>query len=132
MLDEKRVRLAAVSNVAFVCRMCTLWYLGEDLGLKDAEGGHVCASNGKCGSPISGKSFEEYDGPLKGNLVSYCYLCGQTKPGKALAPNKPDAPRIGCCNNCFENEVKHLMIRQAGKGISLKKIDGNKKYEVLK
>jgi hypothetical protein len=117
MLDPKRILDAEAKNVAFVCRMCTRWYEGEDQGLADVEGDTMCASTGKCGSPIGGKSFEEYNGPLAGYLTHYCYLCGKQHPEKALEPKVPGAQKIGCCDHCFENEVKQLAVRQKGRKI---------------
>lgn len=112
MIDHKRLKKATADGVAFICRMCVNWYKGEDMGLTDDDGNRICASEGHCGSPISGKSFGEYDGPLKGHLARYCYICGKPNPEKALEAKVFGSQRIGCCNYCFENEVKRIAKRQ--------------------
>lgn len=117
MLDPKRILKAEADGVAFVCRMCTRWYQGEDMGLVDVEGDQRCATIRNCGSPIGGKCFHDYDGPLKGYLANYCYVCGKSHPQKALKPNIPDSQPIGCCDYCFENVVQKLALRQPGRRI---------------
>jgi len=117
MLDPKRMIEAEIKNVAFICRMCERWYRGEDMGLVDVEGDQVCDATGTCGSPVSGDDFDEYEGPLKGYLDKYCYICGKSKPEKVLVAKVGGAQKIGCCNHCFENEVKQLAVREAGEKI---------------
>lgn len=133
VLDPKRILAAEAKNVAFICRMCRHWYEGEDLGLVDVEGDQICSAQGKCGSPVGGRSFEAYSGPLAGYLTHYCYLCGKHHPEKALEPKVAGAQKIGCCDQCFENEVKQIAVRQTGRKIIFQSAEkaGPEKFEAV-
>ena len=133
MLDPKRVKDAEAKGVAFICRMCIRWYEGEDQGLLDVDGETRCAAKGRCSSPIGGGVFEEYSGPLAGYLTHNCYICGASNPEKALEPKMVGTRRIGCCADCFDNQVKKLAERPVGRKIifTTAKRAGPEKFEAI-
>jgi len=133
MLDPARIVEAQTKGVVFVCRMCTRFHEGADLGLKDEEGDVICTAHKTCGSPLSGKSFQEYEGPLKNYLVNYCYICGKYRPEHALEPKVSGAKRIGCCTDCLNNVVKKVTPRPEGRRVvfTTAKRAGPDQFEVL-
>jgi hypothetical protein len=129
MLDPKRIMAAESKGVAFVCRMCTRWYEGEDRGLTDDDGDARCNSSGKCYSPIKGGSFDEHDGPLAGHLDKYCFMCGKRNPEHALEAQTLNAKRVGCCSECLLI-VQKTAIRDAGRNIKFQKISNGDSFKV--
>jgi hypothetical protein len=130
MLDEKRIRKAESEGICFVCRMCERWYRGEDLGLKNALGDKACAANDGCGSPVGGKSFHEYKGPLEGYLFKHCFMCGTDTPEYRLKPKVFGAQKIGCCKGCLE-VVKRRAVNRTDQRVILRseKAAGPVEYE---
>ena len=108
MLDSEKISEARAKGVCFTCAMCTLWYKGVKMKLRLWDGTERCAAVNGCGGPLSGGSFEEYDGPLKGYLVKFCYVCGSRTPEHALAAKVPNSQKIGCCAKCLD-KVKELV-----------------------
>lgn len=49
----------------------------------------------KCAGPLSGLDYPHYDGILKGNLHSVCFVCGEPATG-ALRPK--GGQLIGVCD----------------------------------
>lgn len=133
-LDLKRMMEAEAHGVAFICRMCANWYKGEDLGLKDIDGDSVCTEVGRCKSPIGGGGFEHYKGPLSlgSNMLGYCYICGKTGPEKALQASEDGARKVGCCNACYEREIRrlHSVSKNENTRILFTRKESQEKFEV--
>jgi hypothetical protein len=100
--------------------------------MKDTDGDTACMKHLECKSPIAGGSFDYYEGPMRGNLDKFCYVCGKTAE-KALAPQIPNAKRIGCCVKCLENVVKKRAVQQSGKKVrfTTAKRTGPDKFEEI-
>ncbi len=66
--------IARGMGYGFVCGNCTkLW-----AGLSAGHGACMAAVQGKtCAGPMKNMGFPEYEGPLKGNLVQFCFVCGK-------------------------------------------------------
>lgn len=86
-----------VSDQLWVCRMC------EHLASAMENGQDNCG-RADCGSPIRGKSFPFYKGPLAGNLSKYCFVCGCDAEGEiSHLDGGLDAVRVGvCARHCEE------------------------------
>jgi len=106
MLDKERILRAKVEGICFICRLCELWYMGEDRELKDDFGRKRCAATNGCGSPLAGKSFHEYRGPLNNRLERYCFMCGADST-VILQPKVANSKRIGCCERCVDKMKEH-------------------------
>jgi hypothetical protein len=123
MIDKDKVAKARSQGLVFACAMCTKLHEGHDNGLMG------CSSTRDCGSPIDGFSFDDYDGPLKGYLSGFCYVCGEKNPEYALEPVGKEtsmdvSSRVGCCKNCFEKVVqRHVKAREQERKISFLKVD---------
>ena len=63
------------SDQIWVCRMCE--HLASAI-----EKGLDCCGIADCGSPLRGRVFPCYRGPLSGNLDKYCFICGCDAEGK--------------------------------------------------
>jgi len=72
-LDPKKVNLAMASGLSAVCATCQKYWAARDSGIP----GDTCTTKLKCGSPMAGDSFTDYDGPLKGSLHLWCFVCAQ-------------------------------------------------------
>lgn len=70
-LDPKKVSLAMAQGLSAVCATCQKYWEARDRGIP----GDACTTKIKCGSPISGDAFSDYDGPLKGALHLWCFVC---------------------------------------------------------
>lgn len=71
-LNPTGVALAMADGLSAVCASCRLYWEARDRGIP----GHKCLSREKCGSPLVGDAFHEYDGPLVGGLHQFCFVCG--------------------------------------------------------
>jgi len=100
MNDPLMIAQARANGVCFLCAMCKHWHEGVELGLKDDMLEPRCSVQGCCG-PVWGGNFAQYAGPLKGNLHSWCYLCGQ-KSTHVAVPNMAQMEKIGVCSACAE------------------------------
>jgi len=61
------------SGLSAVCATCQKYWEARDRGIP----GDACTTKMKCGSPIAGDAFTDYDGPLKGALHLWCFVCAQ-------------------------------------------------------
>lgn len=134
MLDDRRVAKAIPTGLVYVCCLCERWYEGEDKDLKTLDGVPRCNSTGQCGSPVDGKSFDEYRGPMKGYLLKYCYVCGIENPEKALEPKVSGAQKVGCCLKCLDNIVKHQAMKDPRRRVTFvsNKRAGPNRYSEVK
>ena len=72
-LTSEKVANAMAKGVGFVCANCTKYWQGT------ADGGDKCeaAKQGtECGGPLMGLGFPEYEGPLAGYVMNFCFVCG--------------------------------------------------------
>ena len=60
------------SGLSAVCATCRKYWEGRDKGLP----GTRCTSRSRCGSPLAGDDFHEYDGLMGTALDSWCFVCG--------------------------------------------------------
>ena len=72
-LDPKKVTLAMASGLSAVCATCQKYWDARDKGIP----GDACTTRLKCGSPMAGDAFTDYDGPLKGALHQWCFVCAK-------------------------------------------------------
>jgi hypothetical protein len=63
--------LAMASGLSAVCSSCAKYWEARDHGVP----GSGCTTKVKCGSPMAGDTFSDYDGPLKGVLHLWCFVC---------------------------------------------------------
>ena len=113
MMDTKKVQEAMQDGLAFICATCENWYRGVNAGLKDVDGDVVCLKHKTCGSPLAGKAFEDYKGPMKANLLRFCYCCGQDAD-KAIESKGKDF-RVGVCSKCLEMLKQRALVEPGRK-----------------
>lgn len=90
-LDPNKVALAIAQGLSAVCATCQKYWEARDRGIP----GTVCTTKIRCGSPMSGDSFSDYDGPLKGALHLWCFVCAG-KADFAIQVNGR-VQKIGAC-----------------------------------
>lgn len=82
-------------GVGFVCAHCERFWWGVDRGY----GSCWAKAVGKdCSGPMGGGSFQEYEGPLKGNLCRFCFVCGKEPSGVACTKHG----KVGVCRDHME------------------------------
>ena len=112
-LDPFLVEAAVKSGLSSVCATCRKYWEGREKGLPEPR----CTAVSKCGSPLAGDDFHEYDGPMK-EFDRWCFVCAQpSKYGIAVRDHKRV---IGVC----ETHVRVLA--------DLKPVDANVLSPVLK
>lgn len=65
--------LAMSRGLSAVCATCKRYWEARERNIP----GDVCTTKTRCGSPISGDTFSNYDGPLKSRLSDWCFVCAQ-------------------------------------------------------
>lgn len=60
-------------GLSAVCATCQRYWEARDRGIP----GDACTTKIKCGSPIAGDVFSDYDGPLKSALHLWCFVCAK-------------------------------------------------------
>lgn len=113
MLDPLRIAQARADGVCFLCSMCEHWHEGRDQRLIDDMEEPRCSILNCCG-PVWGGYFENYKGPLEGNLRSWCYLCGD-KSTHVVVPKQAMAEKVGICAVCAE-KIKRFTARETKPG----------------
>jgi len=78
-------------GLAFPCTFCA--HMAKAL----AAGQTSCGVD--CRGPSRGGTFNAYEGPLKGNLSSFCFICGAT-PVMLLRISGPHGGTLGVCKGC--------------------------------
>ena len=71
-LDPQLVEAAVRSGLSSVCATCTKYWAGREKGLPEPR----CTAVTKCGSPLAGDDFHEYDGPLR-EFDRWCFVCAE-------------------------------------------------------
>jgi len=72
-VDPTKVALAMANGLSAVCATCSRYWEARDRGIP----GDACGSRVRCGSPMAGDTFSDYDGPLRGALHLWCFVCSQ-------------------------------------------------------
>ena len=83
-LDPFLVEAAVKSGLSAVCSTCRKYWEGREKGLPEPR----CTAVSKCGSPLAGDDFHEYDGPIR-EFDRWCFVCAkQSKYGIAVRDRK--------------------------------------------
>lgn len=90
-LDPVRVALAMDGGLSAVCSTCRLYWEARERAVPGTQ----CLSKERCGSPLVGDTFHEYDGPMAGALDRCCFVCGTPSKFGARVKGKPQV--IGVC-----------------------------------
>lgn len=98
MLNGRPILQVMRDGVSFTCAHCTKFWWGVDRG---AEGCKARVEGKECAGPLGGLAFPEYEGPLKGNELKFCFMCGKPPDAAARAKDANDA-RVGVCKSCVE------------------------------
>ena len=74
-LNAVKVCEAAAKGLSVYCASCKKYWRAREQGLP----GDQCLCVEKCGSPIAGDDFHEYDGPIT-DYMRFCFVCGASTP----------------------------------------------------
>jgi len=74
-LNAVKVCEAAAKGLSIYCASCKLYWRAREQGVL----GDQCLCKDKCGSPIAGDDFHEYDGPIT-DYMRFCFVCGAGDP----------------------------------------------------
>jgi hypothetical protein len=88
--DPIKVAQAVQNGLSHVCALCSKYWKARDLGVP----GDQCLSVDKCGSPLVGDDFHEYEGPLN-VFERWCFVCGEKSKYGVKAKNRPRI--LGVC-----------------------------------
>jgi len=86
-MNFANVKAEMAKGVSFVCASCTHYWRAKD------RGANSCGQ--KCAGPLRKQAFPMYEGPLKGNLVNCCFVCGM-QPDAAV--DTMGNGLVGVCN----------------------------------
>lgn len=90
-LDPHLVEAAIKSGLSAVCSTCRKYWEGREKGLPEPR----CTAVSKCGSPLAGDDFHEYDGPMT-EFDRWCFVCAkESKYGLKVRSGKR---LIGVCD----------------------------------
>lgn len=90
-LDPHLVEAAVKSGLSSVCATCTKYWAGRERGLPEPR----CTAVSKCGSPLAGDDFHEYEGPIR-EFDRYCFVCAQ--PSKYGIKVRDGKRLVGVCD----------------------------------
>lgn len=90
--DIDKMKVAVADGVSPVCASCLHYWRARYEGLPN----HSCVSPGPCGSPIAGYGFPHYDGPMKGALDRWCFMCGSPSDLVVVVEGELEKP-VGIC-----------------------------------
>lgn len=91
---DKVGRAIKEQGMSAVCAWCLkYWRAREHDGANSSS--WVCQSTRPCGGPMQGMAFPEYEGPMKGRLASFCYICGGVPEAAVDIGGKG---MVGVCN----------------------------------
>lgn len=93
MIPEKAKEKIKKSRVVFTCAHCLKFWWGVENGVEGCKAVH---EKKPCGGPISGMAYPEYEGPLKGYLDRYCFVCGKKSEMVAQADS---GGLVGVCSD---------------------------------
>lgn len=74
-LNPVKVCEAAARGLSVYCSSCKKYWAAREQGVP----GDQCLSRERCGSPIAGDDFHEYDGPIT-DYMRFCFVCGAGTP----------------------------------------------------
>ncbi len=83
LLSVEAIRAGEELDLNFICLMCKNWSLVYECvrrkkgrRLKKEEFRDLNCNKINCHGPMFGGIFDEYNGPLEGCMVDFCYVCG--------------------------------------------------------
>ena len=79
----------------FTCATCVKLHLAK---AKRLEGCMAAIEKKPCCGPFGEGWYPEYEGPLKGNLARFCFVCGVESDGAVGVPGDGRMHLIGICN----------------------------------
>ena len=74
-LNPVKVCEAAAKGLSIYCASCKKYWNAREQGVA----GDRCLSRERCGSPIAGDDFHEYEGPIT-DYMRFCFVCGAGTP----------------------------------------------------
>lgn len=89
-LDPLLIDAAVRGGLSAVCATCSKYWEGRDKGLPEP----TCTAKGRCGSPLAGDDFREYDGPMVA-FERYCFVCAENSRYGVRVRGRPRT--IGVC-----------------------------------
>jgi hypothetical protein len=104
-VDSKRIYLAVANGLNVACATCTHYWNAVDRQLEN------CGQ--KCGGPMSGGTFEKYNGPITDFSV-ICFVCGDKATHAIRAQSHVRV--LGCCE-------KHIDVVKKWKPIDRPAVD---------
>lgn len=104
-LDSTKVAMAMASGLSAVCATCRKYWEARDLGIP----GDACTTKVRCGSPMAGDTFSDYDGPLKGSLHRWCFVCAGKAQFGIQVNGRPTT--VGAC-------VQHVRYAETFKAVN--------------
>jgi len=107
--------LAMANGVSFVCATCEKFWWGADRGL---DGCKAVYDKTPCSGPLGGRGFPQYEGPLKGNLLAFCFATGQPS---TVAVTTPDSLMVGASEKGLE-----VLMRYSPEGKAPRFVTGEK------
>jgi hypothetical protein len=90
-LDPFLVEAAVASGLSAVCSTCRKYWEGRERGLPEPR----CTAVSKCGSPLAGDDFHEYEGPMR-EFDRWCFVCA--KESKYALKMREGKRLIGVCD----------------------------------
>lgn len=83
-MNPAKVGLAVQGGLSIVCATCKHYWQGRERNLPGVR----CTSTSKCGSPLVGDDFHDYNGPIS-DFTQWCFMCG-TAASYAVRANKSE------------------------------------------
>jgi hypothetical protein len=90
-IDPTGVAHAMSTGLSAVCATCKKYWEARDHGVP----GTGCLTKVKCGSPIAGDVFSDYEGPLNNALHLWCFVCARASDLGVRVQGKSQV--IGVC-----------------------------------
>jgi len=94
-IGKVEIELAMADGVVFACAMCKKFWWGRLNGYDSCK---AVFEKKKCGGPLAGMAYPEYEGPLAGSLQNFCFVCGD-KSDAAVESRRGIGPAcyVGVC-----------------------------------
>jgi len=129
----KAAEYVAKYKLSTVCITCTKFWKAREQNVPEPQ----CLANNGCASPIAGRSFHEYEGPIT-DFTRWCFVCG-VQPSKLIQVTG-SARIFGICDEHFSYmqqmqpvampelpKTNKRLIIQGGDNIDIDKKDPYKK-----
>lgn len=83
-----------LEGYTFTCATCTRLHVAKAKGLEGCMAAHL---KKECCGPFGGSFYPEYEGPLKGRLSDFCFVCGIPSDGAVGVTRGGDLHLVGVC-----------------------------------